>query len=90
MKNIISQHSTIGSCLGIKPSFSPIKNVVSVHSRFRLFKGLWITVLPVFIVVVAVITEYSGLVICWYAAFLIYFLFYPKEWRELFNDQSDF
>ncbi len=31
-----------------------------------------------------------SLVICWYAAFLIYFLFYPKQWRELFNDQSDF
>ena len=25
------------------------------------------------------------LAICWYAALLIYFLFYPRQWRELFH-----
>ncbi len=28
--------------------------------------------------------------ICWYGAFFIYFLFYPKQWKALFNDRHNF
>ncbi|WP_244154248.1 phosphatase PAP2 family protein [Desulfospira joergensenii] len=31
-----------------------------------------------------------SLVICWYSAFFIYYLFYPKQWRGLFNDSCNF
>ena len=31
-----------------------------------------------------------SMVICWYSAFFIYFLFYPKQWSSLFNESCNF
>ncbi|NDY72850.1 PAP2 family protein [Desulfobacter hydrogenophilus] len=31
-----------------------------------------------------------SMVICWYAAFYVYYLFYPKQWRGLFNGSQHF
>ena len=30
------------------------------------------------------------MVICWYGAFFMYYLFYPKQWRTLINDTNTF
>ena len=31
-----------------------------------------------------------SMIICWYSSFVIYYFFYPKQWRALFNDPHNF